>query len=147
MAFGFIGDIVEGLGDVVLGPKGTRGASIGGAIGGALSGTTAGAAVGSVVGSSLSSSIASGSKGQEAIATPTPAQSPRFATETAFSSANPGKIYNPQMTFVPSNVPPAVKVIKDVLGDSVGGTAMDLIPDINISKYFGNACDVEPKKI
>ena len=32
MAFGFIGDIVEGLGDVVLGPKGTRGASIGGAL-------------------------------------------------------------------------------------------------------------------
>ena len=31
MAFGFLGDIVEGLGDVLLGPKGTRGASIGNA--------------------------------------------------------------------------------------------------------------------
>jgi len=147
MAFGFIGDIVEGLGDVVLGPKGTRGSSIGGAIGGAFGGTT-GAAVGSVVGSGLSSSIASGRKGQEAVATPTPAQSPRYSAESALSGSNPGGIYNPQMTFVPSNVPPAVRVIKDVLGDTAGGAAMDFVPDINITKFFGDdPCAAKMKKL
>ena len=147
MAFGFIGDLVEGLGDVVLGPKGTRGASIGGAIGGAFGGT-AGSAVGAAVGSGLSSSIASGSRGQEAVATPTPNQSPRYATETSFSGSNPGRIFNPQMTFVPSNVPPAVKIIRDVLGDSGGGAAMDLLPDINITKFFGDdPCMQKMKKL
>lgn len=147
MAFGFIGDLVEGLGDVVLGPKGTRGASIGGAIGGAFGGQ-AGAASGSVIGAGLSSAIASGSKGQEAVATPTPAQSPRYSRESALSGSNPGRIYNPQMTFVPTNVPPAVKVIKDVLGDSLGGGAMDLVPDISISKFFGDdPCMAKMKKL
>lgn len=145
MAFGFIGDLVEGLGDVVLGPKGTRGASIGGAIGGAFGGRT-GAAVGSVVGSGLSSSIASGSRGQEAVATPTPSQSPRFATESSFSGV--GIPYQPMVTTVPRNVPPAVNIIRDVLGDTAGGTAMDLIPDINISKFFGSdPCAAQMKKL
>ena len=145
MAFGFIGDLVEGLGDVVLGPKGTRGASVGGAIGGAFGGPT-GAAVGSVVGSGLSSSIASGSRGQEAVATPTPAQSPRFATENSFSGA--GLTYQPMVPTVPRNFPPAVNVIRDVLGDTAGGNVMDLIPDINISKFFGSdPCAAKMKKL
>lgn len=147
MAFGFIGDIVEGLGDVVLGPKGTRGSSIGGAIGGAFGGTT-GAAVGSVVGSGLSSSIASGRKGQEAVATPTPAQSPQYSRESAFSGANQAGFFSPQRTFVPTNTPPAVRVIKDVLGEGAGGAAMDFIPDISISKFFGDdPCMAKMKKL
>ena len=35
-----------------------------------------------------------------------------------------------------------------MLGDTAGGTAMDLIPDINISKYFGSdPCAAQMKKL
>ena len=70
MAFGFLGDIVEEIGEVIL-PRGTRGATLG-ALAGAATGT--GAATGAVLGSGLSSAIASGRRGQEAVASPTPTE-------------------------------------------------------------------------
>jgi len=143
MAFGFLGDIVEGLGDVILGPKGTRGASIGGAIGGAYGGPV-GAAVGSSVGSSLSSSIASGSKGQEAVSAPTASQSPSFAPESALSSSRSTQVYQPTFTGFP-RVPNTPKDI--AIGIGVG-EIMDIIPDISISKYFGDdPCAAKTKKL
>ena len=144
MAFGFLGDIVEGLGDVILGPKGTRGASIGGAIGGAYGGP-GGAAVGSVVGSSLSSSIASGGKGQEAIASPTPSQAASFAPESALSSSRFSQVYQPMFAGFP-RVPNTAKDIATGIGV---GEMIDIIPDINISKFFGAAdpCAAKMKKL
>jgi len=145
MAFGFLGDIVEGLGDVILGPKGTRGASIGGAIGGAYGGPV-GAAVGSSVGSSLSSSIASGAKGQEAVSAPTASQSPSFAPESALSSGGFPKVYQPTMFAGFPRVPNTAKDIATGIGV---GEVMDIIPDINISKFFGAAdpCAAKTKKL
>lgn len=144
MAFGFLGDIVEGLGDVILGPKGTRGASIGGAIGGAYGGQ-AGAAIGSVVGSGLSSSIASGGKGQEAVSAPTPGQSPSFAPESALSSSRFPQVYQPMFAGFP-RVPNTAKDIATGIGV---GEIMDIVPDINISKFFGtssNLCGAEKRQ-
>ena len=89
--FGFIGDAVEALGDAIL-PRGTRGSTIGAAIGGTIGGKT-GAAIGSELGGRLSSEIATGSRGQEAVATPTVTQKPEFAQETAQSSAAPSFEY------------------------------------------------------
>ena len=144
MAFGFLGDLVEGLGDVVLGPKGTRGASIGGAIGGAYGGPV-GAAVGSSVGSSLSSSIASGGKGQEAVSSPTASQSPSFAPESALSSSRFGQVYQPTMFAGFPRVPNTAKDIATGIGV---GEIMDLVPDININKFFGgsNLCGADKKQ-
>lgn len=144
MAFGFLGDIVEGLGDVILGPKGTRGASIGGAIGGAYGGA-GGAAVGSVVGSGLSSAIASGGKGQEAVSAPTASQSPSFAPESALSSSGFPQVYKPMFAGFP-RVPNTAKDIATGIGV---GEVMDIIPDINISKFFGAAdpCAARTKKL
>ena len=132
MAFGFLGDIVEGLGDVILGPKGTRGASIGGAIGGAYGGPVGGA-VGSVVGSGLSSAIASGGKGQEAVSAPTPSQSPSFAPESALSSSGFPQVYQPRFAGFP-RIPNTTRDIATGIGM---GEIMDIIPDISISKFFG----------
>ena len=147
MAFGFLGDIVEGLGDVILGPKGTRGASIGGAIGGVYGGRE-GAVVGSVVGSGLSSAIASGRKGQEAVSSPTPSQTPRFAPENALSSTMPG-VYRPQAPYMAgfTGFPRVPNTVRDIATGIGMGEVMDIIPDINISKYFGPACPVDQKRV
>lgn len=146
MAFGFIGDLVEGLGDVVLGPKGTRGANIGGSIGAAYGGPV-GAAIGSSVGSSLSSSIASGSRGQEAVASPTAAQSPRFASESSMSSGGFPSVYQPRFAGV--SIPRMPPQIRDIGAGIGAGEIMDMIPDISISKFFGSAdpCAAKMKKL
>lgn len=134
MAFGFLGDIVEGLGDVILGPKGTRGASIGGAIGGAYGGPVGGA-FGSVVGSGLSSAIASGGKGQEAVSAPTASQLPVYAPESALSSSGYPQVYQPRFAGFP-RIPNTTRDIATGIGM---GEIMDIIPDISISKFFGAA--------
>ena len=41
MAFGFLGDIVENIGEVIL-PRGTRGSTIGAAVGGAVGSSSSG---------------------------------------------------------------------------------------------------------
>lgn len=145
MAFGFLGDIVEGLGDVLLGPKGTRGASIGGAIGGQYGGPT-GSAIGSVVGSGLSSAIASGGKGQEAVSAPTASQSPSFAPESALSSSGFPQVYQPRTAGF-AGFPRVPNTVRDVATGIGMGEVMDIIPDINISKYFGPSCPTEQKRV
>ena len=135
MAFGFLGDIVENIGEVIL-PRGTRGATLG-----ALAGSVVGAPeTGARFGSALTSDIASGRGGQEAVSSPTASQSPSFAPESAMSSDGFPGVYRPAFTagFTPRLPSPTVRDI----GAGVGiGEVMDIIPDINISKFFGdNAC-------
>ena len=135
MAFGFLGDIVENIGEVIL-PRGTRGATIGGLAGSLVEAPETGARFGAA----LTSDIASGSRGQEAVSSPTASQSPAFAPESAMSSDGFQGVYRPTYTagFTPRLPSPTVRDI----GAGVGiGEVMDIIPDINISKYFGdNAC-------
>ena len=141
MAFGFLGDIVEEIGDIIL-PRGTRGASIGKTLGGAFGGPVGGA-VGSVVGSGLSSAIASGGKGQEAVSSPTASQMPVYAPESALSSSGFPQVYQPRFAGFP-RIPNTTRDIATGIGM---GEIMDIIPDINISKYFGPSCPVEQKRV
>lgn len=143
MAFGFLGDIVEEIGEVIL-PRGTRGATLG-AIAGAATGT--GAATGAVLGSGLSSAIASGRQGQEAVASPTPQQSPRFARESAMSSSGFPSVYQPRFAGV--SIPRLPPQIRDIGAGIGAGEMIDMIPDINISKFFGQAdpCADKMKKL
>jgi len=133
MAFGFLGDIVENIGEVIL-PRGTRGATLGG-----LAGSIVGAPeTGARFGAALSSDIATGSRGQEAVSAPTVSQSPAFAPESAMSSDGFPGVYRPTFTagFTPRLPSPTVRDI----GAGVGiGEVMDIIPDINISKFFGDS--------
>jgi len=130
MAFGFLGDIVEQVGEAIL-PRGTRGATIGAALGVPE------------FGARLSADIASGSKGQEAVATPTVSQSPSTAPESSYSGG--GLIYAP--TFTPQ---PAVRTAgftprlpspsgRDIATGVGLGELMDIVPDISISKFFGDS--------
>lgn len=141
MAFGFLGDIVENIGEVIL-PRGTRGSAIGGAIGGGLTGgsafgTTLGSAIGSGFTQNLSSSIATGSQGQEAVSAPTASQSPSFAPESSMSGSGFPGVYQPTYTAGFRGLPSPT--VRDI-GAGVGvGELMDIIPDINISKFFGDS--------
>ena len=139
MAFGFLGDIVENVGEVLL-PRGTRGATVGAFLGSKIGAPELGAAVGSGFTQNLSSSIATGSQGQEAVTAPTFSQSPAFAPESALSSDGFPGVYRPTYTagFTPRLPSPTVRDI----GAGVGiGEIMDIIPDLNITKFFGdNAC-------
>ena len=102
MAFGFLGDIVENIGDVIL-PRGTRGSTIGGAIGGAVGGP-GGAAIGSALGAATSSAISSGQQGAEAVSSPTVAQAPALAPESSVSGSGPS-VYRPSFTDYEGRVP------------------------------------------
>ncbi len=129
MAFGFIGDIVEQVGEVLL-PRGTRGAAIGYALGGAP---------GAALGSALTSDIATGRKGQEAVAT----TGSRGAQETPMSGAGTGPfVYQPTYTagFTPRL--PGPTTTTGAAAGAIAGELMDFIPDINISKYFGGDMSV-----
>jgi hypothetical protein len=137
MAFGFIGDIVENIGEVLL-PRGTRGATLGAAAGSIVGAPAAGAAFGA----GLSADIASGRKGQEAISSPTVVQSPAFAPESSVSSIGPN-VYRPTFADYEGRYPIEARVgvpsVRDI-GAGVGvGEIMDIIPDINISKFFGDS--------
>lgn len=141
MAFGFLGDIVENIGEVIL-PRGTRGSTIGGAIGGGLTGgsefgTAIGGAIGSGFTQNLSSSVATGSRGQEAVSSPTPSQGPAFAPESAMSGDGYPGTYRPMYTagFTPRLPGP----VTSTGAGAAGGAIMDIIPDINISKFFGDS--------
>ena len=144
MAFGFLGDIVEEIGEIIL-PRGTRGATLG-AIAGAA--TRTGAATGAVLGSGLSRAIATGSRGQEAVSSPTPSQTPRFAPESSLSSTMPG-VYRPQAPITAgfAGFPRVPNTVRDIATGIGMGEVMDIIPDISISKYFGAACPVEQKRV
>lgn len=132
MAFGFLGDIVENIGEVIL-PRGTRGATLGG-----LAGSIVGAPeTGARFGAALSSDIASGSRGQEAVSSPTPSQGPAFAPESAMSGDGYPGTYRPMYTagFTPRLPGP----VTSTGAGAAGGAIMDIIPDINISKFFGDS--------
>ena len=139
MAFGFLGDIIENVGEVLL-PRGTRGATLGGAAGGALfgkTGATFGSAIGSGLTEGLSKSIATGSQGQEAVSSPTASQSASFAPESSLSGSGFPRVYQPTYTAGFRGLPSPT--VRDI-GAGVGvGELMDIIPDINISKFFGDS--------
>ena len=136
MAFGFIGDIVENIGEVIL-PRGTRGATIGAAIGTPLGAPQLGAAIGSGFTQNLSSATATGSPGQEAVSSPTASQSPAFSPESAMSGDGYPGTYRPMYTagFTPRLPGP----VTSTGAGAAGGAIMDIIPDINISKFFGDS--------
>lgn len=119
MAFGFIGDIVEQVGEVLL-PRGTRGAVIGGALGGAP---------GAALGAALTSDIATGRKGQEAVAT----TGSRGAKESAMSGDDMF-VYRPSYTAglprlpVPTTTQPGMR--------DMAGTVLDIVYDMG-SDFFG----------
>lgn len=123
MAFGFIGDIVEQVGEVLL-PRGTRGATIGAALGGAP---------GAALGAALTSGIATGSRGQEAVAT----TGSRGAEESAMSGArNNNFVYQPTYTAgLPARLP--VPTTKQPGMRDMSGTILDIVVDAG-SAFFGN---------
>lgn len=136
MAFGFLGDIVENIGEVIL-PRGTRGATIGAAIGTPFGAPQLGAAIGSGFTQNLSSAVATGSSGQEAVSSPTASQGPSFAPESAMSGDGYPGTYRPMFTagFTPRLPGP----VTSTGAGAAGGAIMDIIPDINISKFFGDS--------
>jgi hypothetical protein len=143
--FGFIGDAVEALGDAIL-PKGTRGSTIGAAIGGTFGGKT-GAAIGSKLGGRLSSEIATGSRGQEAVDTPTIAQDPRVARETAQSSAAPPFEYYERNFPLEARVgfPRVPNTTRDMAIGTGVGFGMDNV--LEITKMFRPGCEADMKKL
>jgi hypothetical protein len=150
MAFGFLGDIVENIGEVIL-PRGTRGSSIGGAIGGAVGGpvgATFGSAIGSGFTQNLSSSIATGSRGQEAVTAPTFSQSPSFAPESAMSSDGFPGVYRPSYT---AGLAPAITRLPEIfkrpdVAAGVGGMAGTIL-DIQLPNFFGDSCMKQMPKL
>lgn len=137
MAFGFIGDIVEQVGEAIL-PRGTRGATIGAALGVPE------------FGARLSADIASGRKGQEAVSTPTVQQDPRAAPESSMSGSQTF-VYQPTYTagFTPRvPTPPRMPSQRTTRTATTGADLMDLIPDMEISKFFGSGtCAQKMKKL
>lgn len=142
MAFGFISDVVESIGDVVLGEKGSgqrtgRVAQIGATLAGAPPEVAAFAG-------KVGTSYAAGGGGQAATSTPTVSQRPVYAPESAMSGGDVAQmVYRPQFTPrlpTPTRVPTQTR--------TTGADLMDLIPDIEISKFFGNGtCAQKMKKL
>jgi hypothetical protein len=129
MAFGFIGDIVEQVGEAIL-PRGTRGATISSALG-----------FSPEFGANLTADIASGRKGQEAVSTPTLSQDPAGASESSYSGG--GLIYAPMFTqqpairtagFTPRLPSPTVRDI----GTAGAGAMAETILDIQLPNFFGD---------
>ena len=132
--FGAISDVFESAGDVILGKAG-GGQRTGSVLGGIASLATRSAEPYLAARTSATRQTASGREGQIATAVPQPGP-----IETAQSS-----VYNPRNPFgvnrrrVSTSVPA-------VIGSTVGGAlleqAVDIIPDINISKFFGGDLNV-----
>jgi len=147
MAFGFIGDIVEGIGDVLL-PKGTRGETIGGVLGSAFG--PAGAATGAALGGSISKQIS----GKSAVSSPTVAQAPQGAAETGLSGVSTGPITQQDYAnlargrqIITGGFPTVYRPqVGQAVAEGAIGQVMDLIPDISISKFFGGSmvCATKP---
>jgi len=142
MAFGFLGDIVEEIGEAIL-PRGTRGETLGGLVG--LPTT------GKIVSQAVSAATASGSQGQAAVSTPTASQAPVAAPESAVSGS---QTYAPSFTYYENRVPLTAGIgtavgqvlrrpeVASTVG-AVGGALMDNVLDIR----YG-ACPIEqPKQI
>jgi len=136
MAFGFISDVFESIGDVVLGEKGSgqrtgKVAQIGATLAGAPPEVAA-------FTGKVATSYAAGGEGQAATSTPIYSQAAAAAPESAMSGDAGQMVYRPTFTagFTPRLPTPSVRDI----GTGVGiGEVMDIIPDINISKFFGDS--------
>lgn len=130
--FGAISDVFESAGDVLLGKAGggQRTRSVLGGIGSLATGTPDAYLAART---SPTAQTASGREGEVAYTVLQPGP-----VETAQSS-----VYNPTNPFginrrrvgtqvsIPRNFPP-----------NIGSTVMDIIPDINISKFFGNGLNI-----
>ena len=142
MAFGFISDVVESIGDVVLGEKGSgqrtgKVAQIGATLAGAPPEVAA-------FTGKVATSYAAGGSGQAATSAPTVSQRPVYAPESAMSGGDYGPtVYRPQFTPrlpTPTRTPTQTR--------TTGADLMDLIPDLEISKFFGNGtCAQKMKKL
>lgn len=136
MAFGFISDVFESIGDVVLGEKGSgqrtgKVAQIGATLAGAPPEVAA-------FTGKVATSYAAGGEGQAATSTPIYSQAAAAAPESAMSGDSGAMVYRPTYTagFTPRLPTPSVRDI----GTGVGiGEVMDIIPDINITKFFGDS--------
>lgn len=144
MAFGFISDVVESIGDVVLGAKGSgqrtgKVAQIGATLAGAPPEVAA-------FSGKVATAYASGGQGQAATSAPTVAQRPVYAPESAMSGGDlNGMVYRPQFT---PRLPTPARVPRATRTATTGADLMDLIPDIEISKFFGNGtCAQKMKKL
>lgn len=147
MAFGFISDVVESIGDVVLGAKGSgqrtgKVAQIGATLAGAPPEVAA-------FSGKVATSFASGGTGQAATSAPNVYQSPVYAPESAMSGGDVnGMVYRPQFT---KNLPAVIRQAereRPTLPPTTGADLMDIIPDISISKFFGaDPCADKMKKL
>lgn len=153
MAFGFIGDIVEGIGDVIL-PKGTRGSTIGGLLGSVVGASETGAKLGASISSQLSSSTATGRTGQAAVSAPTVSQSPQLAPETSVSSQGPN-VYRPGFAqyeaagyplYASTNLPSTITKPGAV---GMAETILDVAYNVGSSFFGGDSavCSATPKKL
>lgn len=146
MAFGFISDVVESIGDVVLGAKGSgqrtgKIATIGATLAGAPPEVAA-------FTGKVATSYASGGTGQAATSAPNVYQSPIYAPESAMSGGDRyGMVYRPQFTpRIPT--PTRVPSSRTTRTATTGADLMDLIPDLEITKFFGNGtCAQKMKKL
>lgn len=125
MALGFIGDVLEQVGEVLL-PRGTRGATFGYSLGGAP---------GAALGAALTSNIASGQKGQEAVAS----TGSRGARESSMSGSQENRmgpyVYQPSYTAgLPARLP--VPTTTQPGARDMAGTILDVVYD-GAMGFFG----------
>ena len=144
MAFGFISDVVESIGDVVLGEKGSglrtgRVAQIGATLAGAPPEVAS-------FGGKIATSYAAGRPGQAATSAPTVSQTPVYAPESSMSGSDVRyTVFRPQFTPrlpTPTRAPMQKR--------TTGADLMDIIPDIDIQvpNFFGtDKCAQKMKKL
>jgi len=135
MAFGFISDVFESIGDVVLGEKGSgqrtgKVAQIGATLAGAPPEVAAFAG-------KVGTSYAAGGTGQAATSTPIYSQAAAAAPESAYSGDAGPMVYRP--TYTAGITPRLPGPVTSTGAGAAGGAIMDIIPDINISKFFGDS--------
>jgi len=138
MALGFIGDVFEEIGEIVL-PRGTRGETIGGLVG--LPKT----------GAALSQAISSAT-GKSATSTPTTKQSPQFAPESSVSSTGPN-VYRPGFTdYERAGVPmyastgyPSTITKPGAVG--MAETILDIAYNVGSGFFGGNECGKKLPKL
>lgn len=156
MAFGFLGDIAEGVADIFLPEKGTRGQVFGETVGSIFgpTGSKVGGVVGSGLSSGLSAATASGKQGQAATTTPTPSQSPQYSPETAMSSQGPN-VYRPTFAqyeaagvplYASTNLPSTVTKPGAI---GMAETVLDIAYNVGSSWFGGGSqvCSATPKKL
>ena len=136
---GFLQDLAEGFGDAILGPKGggQRGARIGAGTAAFLGGDAETIARSAQYGSAISQNLS----GKSAVSSPTVNQSPQGASESSMSGSD-SFTYRP--TFV-NNFAGLPGPVRNAGSAAVGGLVenfVDMIPDINISKFFGGDMQV-----